>query len=103
MWVSTRRDFRRGDPGWDRYVDFIGLPSLTRVITIDAALNPYADRCGSYLGDVPAGVHGVADSRKVRVIVQNLISNAAKYTETGAITTRVRTDGLSGFANFHAV
>jgi signal transduction histidine kinase len=43
--------------------------------------------------DVPPDVRGVADSRKVRVIVQNLISNAAKYTETGAITTRVRTDG----------
>jgi len=47
MWVSTRETFRSSDPGWANYISFIGLPRLTEVRTIDPALNPYVDRCGS--------------------------------------------------------
>lgn len=43
--------------------------------------------------DIPPNVRSTADSRKVRIIIQNLISNAAKYTEAGTIATSVRTDG----------
>ena len=47
--------------------------------------------------DIPDEICSNADSRKVRIIIQNLISNAAKYTETGTIATSVHTDGNQTF------
>ena len=47
MWVSTRERFRANDAGWAKYIAFIGLPQLSEVRSIDAALNPYVERCGS--------------------------------------------------------
>lgn len=42
MWLSTREGFRSGDPTWDDYIHFIGLPRLREVRSIDSALNPCA-------------------------------------------------------------
>jgi hypothetical protein len=39
MWLSRRRTFRAGDPGWDEYIAFIGLPHLREVRTLDGVLN----------------------------------------------------------------
>lgn len=47
LWVSTRQRFRRGDPAWDRYISWVGLPHLAEVRTFDAALNKYVNECGS--------------------------------------------------------
>lgn len=47
LFVSTRRRFHYGDPGWDRYIAWIALPHLREVRTLDAALNKYVDECGS--------------------------------------------------------
>ncbi len=43
MWLSRRRTFRAGDPGWDEYIAFIGLPELREVCTLDGALNEDLD------------------------------------------------------------
>lgn len=45
--VSTRNVFRRGDPGWEAYAEWIALPHLTEVRTLDAALNTCVRECGS--------------------------------------------------------
>jgi hypothetical protein len=47
MWVSTRRSFREGDAGWSKYVEFIGLPELKEVRSLDSMLNEYVQDCGS--------------------------------------------------------
>ena len=43
MWLSRRRTFRAGDPGWDEYIVFIGLPHLREVRTLDGTLNEDLD------------------------------------------------------------
>ena len=43
MWLSTRKVRRRGDPDWDSYVQFVGLPHLREVRTIDSWCNPCVD------------------------------------------------------------
>lgn len=47
IWVSTRRSFRRGDAAWPGYVEFIGLPELTEVRSLDSTLNEYVQGCGA--------------------------------------------------------
>jgi hypothetical protein len=46
IFLSTRQRFRRGDPGWDGYIQWIGLPQLSEVRTIDAKVNEDVDQCG---------------------------------------------------------
>jgi hypothetical protein len=41
MILSTRKIFRQGEPNWDSYINWIGLPQLQEIRTIDAALNSY--------------------------------------------------------------
>lgn len=48
IWLSTRKTFRSGDPAWEKYVDFVGLPHLSETRTIDAALNAYVEDSGDY-------------------------------------------------------
>jgi hypothetical protein len=45
--VSARHVFRRGDPKWETYAAWIGLPHLTEVRTIDASLNGHVRESGS--------------------------------------------------------
>lgn len=47
LWVSTRQRFRHGDPEWDAYISWIGLPQLREVRTLDAKLNKCVAECGS--------------------------------------------------------
>ena len=46
LFVSTRRNFRYGDPEWERYISWIGFAHLREIRTLDAALNRYVDQCG---------------------------------------------------------
>lgn len=46
MWLSTRSILRAGDPEWDDYIRFVGLPHLREVRTIDSWCNPSLE--GSY-------------------------------------------------------
>lgn len=47
----------------------------------------------SFRWNISPDAQAVADASKVRVIVQNLISNAAKFTVEGEIAIQVRTNG----------
>jgi hypothetical protein len=40
MWISTRKIRRAGDPEWDGYIRFVGLPHLREVRSIDPWCNP---------------------------------------------------------------
>lgn len=41
-YLSTRIIRRAGDPEWEGYINFIGLPHLLSIRTIDSWCNPYA-------------------------------------------------------------
>jgi len=47
LFVSTRQRFQHGDPHWESYISWIGLPQLREVRTVDAKLNEYVNDCGS--------------------------------------------------------
>jgi hypothetical protein len=46
MWLNMRRIRRAGDPDWDEYIQFVGLPHLREIRTIDAWCSPCVD--GNY-------------------------------------------------------
>jgi hypothetical protein len=46
VFVSTRRRFRSGDPGWEAYTATVDLPPIAEVRSIDSALNRYAADAG---------------------------------------------------------
>jgi hypothetical protein len=66
LFVSTRKVFQRGDEAWDAYIQWIGLPRLQQVRTVDAALNERVDECGSvYCNEleIPAARAGLPEPR----------------------------------------
>jgi NAD(P)-dependent dehydrogenase (short-subunit alcohol dehydrogenase family) len=75
---------------------------------VEATVQPLVAKNANKLEvDCPADI-GVmrADQTKVRQVLFNLISNAAKFTEKGTITLRVATDvspwaGISGSTGYH--
>jgi len=60
LFVSTRRRFQHGDPAWDRYINWIELPLLREVRTLDASLNEYVNGCGSLYCE-PSEVNSVLE------------------------------------------
>lgn len=40
LWLSKRQVIRAGDPGWNSYIQFVGLTHLREVRTIDSSCNP---------------------------------------------------------------
>ena len=46
MWLSLRKIRRAGDPDWDDHIQFVGLPHLRELRTIDSWCNPCLD--GNY-------------------------------------------------------
>ena len=46
MWISVRRRFAQGHPGWERWQAFSGLRHLAEVRSVDAALNPFVGDSG---------------------------------------------------------
>lgn len=47
--------------------------------------------------DIASNVYALGDASKIRVITQNLISNAAKFTTRGEICITVHTDGAQAY------
>jgi hypothetical protein len=47
-WLSTRIIRRAGSPEWSGYINFIGLPHLQSIRTIDSWCNPYAESSGNW-------------------------------------------------------
>lgn len=60
-WLSTRIIRRKGEPEWDGYIDFIGLPQLREIRTIDSWCNPHAEGSGNYAVDSLEQVEEVLD------------------------------------------
>lgn len=54
IWLSTRKIRRAGEPEWDEYSKFVGLPHWEEVRTIDNWCNPCLD--GNYAQDSIEGV-----------------------------------------------
>ncbi len=54
IWLSTRKIRRAGEPEWNGYMQFVGLPHLEEVRTIDSWCNPCLD--GNYAQDSIEGV-----------------------------------------------
>lgn len=46
--LSTRKVFNSSDKGWSKYVDWIELPFLEEVRSLDSYLNNYVDQCGDF-------------------------------------------------------
>jgi hypothetical protein len=50
MWcLSTRIIRRAGEPEWEDYINWIALPHLLEIRTIDSWCNPHAEDSGDYL------------------------------------------------------
>lgn len=47
-WLSTRVIRRVGEPEWADYINFLGLPHLSEVRSIDSWCNPHAEGSGDY-------------------------------------------------------
>jgi signal transduction histidine kinase len=76
-------------------------------VSVSMIVDEFRDALPILLGDTPVNVRWeiapdaqvVADSSKVRVIVQNLISNAAKFTVEGEIAVQVRNNGTQTYVS----
>jgi len=74
-------------------------------VSVSMIVDEFRDTLPVLLGDAPVSprwdispdAYAIADGSKVRIIVQNLISNAAKYTVQGEIAIRVRTNGAQAY------
>lgn len=47
MIISARTCFKIDEEGWDKYVQWLKLPHIEEVRTIDATINKYVDDCGN--------------------------------------------------------
>jgi hypothetical protein len=47
-WLSTRVIRRAGSPEWEGYINFIGLPHLREIRTIDSWCNPHTEGSGDW-------------------------------------------------------
>ena len=47
-WLSTRFIRRTGEPEWADYINFVGLPHLGEVRSIDSWCNPHVEGSGDY-------------------------------------------------------
>lgn len=77
----------------------INLGELMRRLAIEYA--PMAEQKGLALTFVPTSVVVDSDPTFLRRIVQNLISNAIKYTETGRVLVGVRREGHHVWLEIH--
>ena len=72
FWLSTRKFFRAGDAGWASYVDFIGLPQLEEVRTIDGMLN-------EVVSDGNVGMASVEEIPEVLSFLQKAVAGESYY------------------------
>ncbi|AUH33476.1 PAS-domain containing protein [Paracoccus tegillarcae] len=73
----------------DRYP----FPLIDILRPVASALAPLAEAKGLDLRILPSNVHVVSDAAFLRRILQNLISNAIRYTETGRVLIGTRRRG----------
>jgi signal transduction histidine kinase len=78
---------------------------LEERVAVSEVVDEFRDALPVLLGNVdvrlhwelPPDVHARGDTTKVRLIVQNLVSNAAKFTQRGEISLRVRRNGSAAY------
>ena len=61
---------------------------------VEATMRPVIERTGNHLAvERGSGAAVLGDARAIRQILLNLLGNAAKFSEAGAIVVRARSDG----------
>jgi signal transduction histidine kinase/CheY-like chemotaxis protein len=78
-------------------IDLHRLIGEVQVLMLLAAESKGLNLAVSVAADVPAGV--VADGKRLKQILFNLMSNAVKFTDRGQVRLTVTADGLSGAAS----
>lgn len=90
--LGTLLDISRFDSG-SVEANIVPLSVAEILTTLTAEFQPLADQKQLKLRCVPTGLFGVSDARLLRQIVQNLISNAIRYTAKGGVLIGARRRG----------
>lgn len=79
--ISTRERFDASSPQWQEYLDFIEVPNLTEIRTIDMTLNPCVDDCGSIecevdqIGDLLSMLPTPKSEREYVLLIKDALIN----------------------------
>jgi signal transduction histidine kinase/ActR/RegA family two-component response regulator len=90
--LGTLLDISRYDSG-SVEANIVPLSVAEILTTLTAEFQPLADQKQLKLRCVPTGLFGLSDARLLRQIVQNLISNAIRYTAKGGVLIGARRRG----------
>ena len=90
--LGTLLDISRFDSG-SVEANIVPLSVAEILTTLTAEFQPLADQKQLKLRCVPTGLFGLSDARLLRQIVQNLISNAIRYTAKGGVLIGARRRG----------
>lgn len=90
--LGTLLDISRYDSG-SVEANIVPLSVAEILTTLVAEFQPMADQKQLTLRCVPSGLFGLSDARLLRQIIQNLISNAVRYTVKGGVLIGARRHG----------
>ena len=90
--LGTLLDISRYDSG-SVEANIVPLSVAEILTTLAAEFQPLADQKQLRLRCMPSGLHGLSDARLLRQIIQNLVSNAIRYTAKGGVLIGARRRG----------
>lgn len=90
--LGTLLDISRYDSG-SVEANIVPLSVAEILTTLAAEFQPLADQKQLRLRCMPSGLYGLSDARLLRQIIQNLVSNAIRYTARGGVLIGARRRG----------
>ncbi|WP_119390090.1 hybrid sensor histidine kinase/response regulator [Taklimakanibacter lacteus] len=90
--LGTLLDISRYDSG-SVEANIVPLSVAEILTTLAAEFQPLADQKQLRLRCMPSGLYGLSDARLLRQIIQNLVSNAVRYTTRGGVLVGARRRG----------